>query len=216
MSYPCTQLPCQICGTLECNIDEPGHDFPVMISIARAGKNPTGCGIFCHEGSEWNKAYLLHDIDGDRLSRREKTLHTAAVAVRQIATFLADNPHESATGRNAIRRIFIRMDVAEFIEWYHGERRTATSRCADLVRDLDDAAALVGELGEYRPDVEFIKHRPLNGRQGAPKLALHAREHHSNSKLNSRPLLRLIHLLIHYRRVLTADSLSVSFGVWWS
>ena len=29
-------------------------------------------------------------------------------------------------------------------------------RCADLVRALDDAAALVGECGEYRPDIKFV------------------------------------------------------------
>jgi hypothetical protein len=93
---------------------------PVLIALARAGKNPTACGIFAHPASPWNTAYLLYD----QLSRREIILHSAAIAVRQVAAYLANE--ESVP---AIREIVFKIDVRDFIVWYEseGEERRARS-----------------------------------------------------------------------------------------
>lgn len=53
--------------------------------------------------------------------------------------------------------IMLKVDRPDFVAWYEAEDRGPMSpRCADLVRALDDAAALVGECGEYRPDIKFV------------------------------------------------------------
>jgi hypothetical protein len=148
---------------------------PVLIALARAGRNPTACGIFAHPASPWNTAYLLYD----QLSRREIILHSAAIAVRQVAAYLANE--ESVP---AIREIVFKIDVRDFIVWYEseGEERWATPRTAALLRDLDDACALVGECGEYRPDLNFVRPVPFHGKQSAANLAMHLLRHHGNSK----------------------------------
>ena len=62
-----------------------------------------------------------------------------------------------ATGAAAIRRVLLKVDRPDFVSCYEAEDRGPVSpRCAGLLRALDDAAALVGECGEYRPDVKFV------------------------------------------------------------
>lgn len=156
--YPFTALPCQICNTFDCaSPEDPGHDSPVMIALAHASKpENTACALFCNEDLPPNTFYILHDA-ADKFSRAEAILHTAAMAVKNIAAFLAGNPHESATGAAAIRRVLLKVDRPDFVSWYEAEDRGPVSpRCAELLRALDDAAALVGECGEYRPDVTFV------------------------------------------------------------
>lgn len=153
---------------------------PLVIALGRTGKNPRACGIFCHTDSPYNTVYLLHD----HLNRTDSILHAAAVAVRQVATFLANESAPAA----AIKEIFLDINVKRFIEWYEseGEDRSASARSAALLRDLDDAAALVGECGKYRPDVKFVKSKFVrpDGRQMADDLAQQLLWHHeSNGKL---------------------------------
>ena len=106
MSYPFSVLPCNLCRDLECRSDAPGHEFPVKIEITYAGKRPTTAGgIFCHEDSPWNHAYVILKDGGKKFRPREKILHIGTVAVKRITIFLAKNPHESATGPSAIRGI---------------------------------------------------------------------------------------------------------------
>jgi hypothetical protein len=102
-----------------------------MISLTRSSKKPRACGIFCHPDSSWNTAYLL----GDKLNRRETILHTAAIAVRQVAAYLANEENAPA-----IREIFLKMDVKELVEWYESAQRDISSapavrrRTAELLR----------------------------------------------------------------------------------
>jgi hypothetical protein len=178
MSLPFTVLPCKTCATYDCASSEPGHENGVMISLTRSKKTPGACGIFCHPDSSWNTAYLLHD----KLNRRETILHTAAVAVRQVAAYLANEENAPA-----IREIFLKMDVKELVEWYESAQRDIFSapavrrRSAELLRDLDDAATLVGECGEYRPDIKFVKPVPFQSRQMADSIALYLSRHHDES-----------------------------------
>ena len=157
--YPFTPLPCQLCNTFACATpEEPSHDSPVMIALAHASKveSSTACTIFCGDDSPFNTVCILHDA-ADKFSRAEAILHTAAMSLKNIAAFLAGNPQESATGAAAIRRIMLKVDRPDFVAWYEAEDRGPMSpRCAGLLRALDDAAALVGECGEYRPDVKFV------------------------------------------------------------
>ena len=170
MSLPFTVLLCKTCATHECSSSEPGHENGVMISLTRSSKKPRACGIFCHPDSSWNTAYLL----GDKLNGRETILHTAAIAVREVAAYLANKENAPA-----IREIFLKMDVKELVEWYESAQRDISSaravrrRTAELLRDLDDAAALVGECGEYRPDIKFVKPVPFQSGQMADSVALH-------------------------------------------
>ena len=158
--YPFTALPCQICTTHACTNPSPGHSLPVMIALAHASRadKATGCGLFCGEDSPFNTFYLLHDAAA-KFSRAEAILHTAGMAVGNVAAFLAGSPHESATGPAAIRQILLKVDRPDFVAWYEqGEegRGPVSPRCAGLLRALDDAAARVGECGEYRPEVKFV------------------------------------------------------------
>ena len=157
--YPFTPLPCQLCNTFACATpEEPSHDSPVMIALAHASKveSSTACTIFCGDDSPFNTVCILHDA-ADKFSRAEAILHTAAMSLKNIAAFLAGNPQESATGAAAIRRIMLKVDRPDFVAWYEAEDRGPMSpRCAGLLRALDDAAALVGECGEYRPDIKFV------------------------------------------------------------
>jgi len=158
--YPFTALPCQICTTHACTNPSPGHSLPVMIALAHASKadKATGCGLLCGEDSPFNTFYLLHDT-GAKFSRAEAILHTAGMAVRNVGAFLAASPQESATGPAAIRQILLKVDRPDFVAWYEqGEesRGPVSPRCAGLLRTLDDAAARVGECGEYRPEVKFV------------------------------------------------------------
>jgi hypothetical protein len=131
MSLPFTVLPCKTCATHECSSSEPGRENGVMISLTRSSKKPRACGIFCHPDSSWNTAYLL----GDKLNRRETILHTAAIAVRQVAAYLANEENAPA-----IREIFLKMDVKELVEWYESAQRDISSapavrrRTAELLR----------------------------------------------------------------------------------
>jgi len=96
----------------------------VLIALARAGRNPTACGIFAHPDSSWNTAYLLYD----QLSRREIILHSAAIAVRQVTAYLANE--ESVP---AIREIVFKIDARDFIVWYErgrGALGDASHRCS--------------------------------------------------------------------------------------
>jgi hypothetical protein len=157
MAYPFTALPCQLCTTATCaTLSAPGHDSPVMIALSHASREQTGCGIFCGSDSPFNTFYIIYDRAAN-FSRAETILHSVVMAVKNVASFLAANPHESATGPAAIRRILLKVDWPDFVAWYDQEDRGPVSpRCAGLLRALDDAAARVGECGEYRPDVRFV------------------------------------------------------------
>jgi hypothetical protein len=131
----------------------------VQIALAHTGKNPTACGIFCHTASPWNTAYLLHDIDGAKPTRREAILHTAAIAVGQVATWLASETGPDGPN-GAIKEIVLKIDVVEFNEWYESEDRD------------DGALALASDSRESRPDVKFVRPVPFHGRKGANRLAV--------------------------------------------
>jgi hypothetical protein len=166
--YPFTALPCQLCNTFACATTEaPGHDSPVMIALAHASRaeSHTACGLFCGDNSPFNTFYFLHD-SADKFSRREAILHSAAMALKNIAAFLAGNPGESATGDAAIRRVCLKVDLPDFVGWFEAgeeERGPVSARCAGLLRALDDAAALVGESAEYRPEVVFVLPGQMKG-----------------------------------------------------
>jgi hypothetical protein len=169
MSYPFTALPCALCKTYTCTDPFPGHGLPVMIALSHASRaDLTTAGLFCGEKSPFNTVYILHD-GGDKVTRREAILHTAAMAVNNVACFLAGNPGESATGSAAIRVILLKVDIPDFVEWWGKtgeERGVVSARCAELLRDLEDAAALVGECGEYRPEVRFVLPTNMLGEPG--------------------------------------------------
>lgn len=156
---PLHPLPCQLCTTAACATpSEPGHDAPVMIVLSHTSREHTGCGIFCGEGSPFNTFYIIYDR-ATKLSRDETILHSAVMAVKNVAAFLAGNPHESVTGPAAIRRILLKVDWPDFVSWYEQseeDRGPVSPRCAGLLRALEDAAARFGECGEYRPDVKFV------------------------------------------------------------
>jgi hypothetical protein len=121
-----------------------------------------------HRRPPFNTVYILHD-GGDKFTRREAILHTAGMAVKNVACFLAGNPGESATGSAAIRVILLKVDIPDFVEWWGKtgeERGVVSARCAELLRDLEDAAALVGECGEYRPEVRFVLPTCMLGEPG--------------------------------------------------
>ena len=144
--YPFTALPCQLCNTFAClTPEEAGHDSPVTIALAHASRaESTLCGLFCGPDSPFNTLYFLH---------------SAAMALKNIAAFLAGNPGESATGPAAIRRVCIKVDLPDFVAWYEAgeeEKGPVSPSCAGLLRALDNAAARVGECGEYRPEVKFV------------------------------------------------------------
>ena len=165
--YPFTALPCQLCNTFACPTpEEAGHDSPVTIALAHASRaESTLCGLFCGPDSPFNTLYFLHD-SAEKFSRREAILHSAAMALKNIAAFLAGNPGESATGAAAIRCVCIKVDLPDFVGWYEAgeeEKGPVSPRCAVLLRALDDAAALVGESAEYRPDVVFVLPRQMKG-----------------------------------------------------
>ena len=170
MSYPFTALSCALCKTFTCTDPSPGHGLPVMIALSHASRvDLTTAGLFCGEKSPFNTVYILHD-GGDKFTRREAILHTAAMAVKNVACFLAGNPHESATGSAAIRVILLKVDIPDFVEWWGKtgeERGVVSARCAGLLRDLEDAAALAGECGEYRPEVRFVLPTCMLGETGA-------------------------------------------------
>jgi len=124
--YPFTALPCQICTTHACTNPSPGHGLPVMIALAHASRadKATGCGLFCGEDSPFNTFYLLHDAAA-KFSRAEAILHTAGMAVGNVAAFLAGSPHESATGPAAIRQILLKVDRPDFVASTSRGRRVA-------------------------------------------------------------------------------------------
>jgi hypothetical protein len=139
-----------------------------MIALAHASRadSHTACGLFCGDNSPFNTFYFLHSA-ADKFSRREAILHSAAMALKNIAAFLAGNPEESATGDAAIRRVLLKVDLPDFVGWYatrgEGEEEEVSPRCAGLLRALDDAAALVGESAEYRPEVVFVLPGQMKG-----------------------------------------------------
>lgn len=159
MSYPFAALPCALCKTFTCTDRAPGHGLPVVTALSHASHaDLTTASLFCGKNSLFNTLYILHD-GADKFSRRKAILHTAAMAVKNVACFLVGNPHESATGSVAIRVILLKVDIPDFVEWWGKtgeERGVVSARCAELLRDLEDAAALVGECGEYRPEVKFV------------------------------------------------------------
>ena len=81
----------------------------------------------------------------------------------------------------------------EDVEWddegYEGEDRDsgATPRTAALLRDLDDAAVLVGECGGHRPVVRFVKPSPFCGEQASGDLAMRVLHNQLSSKRILRP-----------------------------
>ena len=178
MSLPFTVLPCWTCGTPTCTIHQ--HD-QVVITLSRTGTTSTASGIFCHRDSSWNMAFLEHD----QLNRSQRILHAAAIAVRQVAAYLAN---ESAP-RPAIKEIFLKVNVKAFVKWYEGEDRDSgvTPRTAALLRDLDDAAVLVGECGGHRPVVRFVKPSPFCGEQASGDLAMRVLHNQLSSKRILRP-----------------------------
>jgi hypothetical protein len=168
-----------------------------MITITRASGHPVVNGIFCRPASSWNTAYLVDEP----LDRTERILHAAVFAVRQVAAYPA-RERATAAGRTVIRDIFLKIDVKKFISWYEGGNRYsgATPRCAALLRDLDDAAVLVGECSGCRPVVRFIKpsyphtgsfHHVKNSQQAAGDLAARVLHGRLGSKLRLRRLFEI-------------------------
>jgi hypothetical protein len=76
-----------------------------MIALAHASRaeSHTACGLFCGDNSPFNTFYFLH---------------SAAMALKNIASFLAGNPEESATGDAAIRRVCLKVDLPDFVAWF--------------------------------------------------------------------------------------------------
>ena len=90
--------------------------------------------------------------------------------VRQVAAYLAKETAAAAP----IVDIFLKINVKAFIVWYGSIDRDSdvTPRIAALLRDLDDAAALVGECGGYRPDIKFVRRVPGNVREATGDLTM--------------------------------------------
>lgn len=177
MSLPFTILPCNTYGILECTRHERGQ---VEITLSRAHISPAASGIFCHAHSPWNTAYLKRD----ELNRSERILHAAAITVRQVAAYLAKETAAAAP----IVDIFLKINVKAFIVWYGSIDRDSdvTPRIAALLRDLDDAAALVGECGGYRPDIKFVRRVPGNVREATGDLTMRV----LHQRLSSKSLLK--------------------------
>jgi hypothetical protein len=193
MSLPFTVLPCRTCDRFECANKWHDSPRPVMVTLSRApGQNPTVNGIFCHPGSRWNTAYPLDEP----LTRSEIILHAAVIAIRQVAAYLANQ----SAGRTAIKEIFLKINIKKFILWYESKDRDSgvKPRCAALLRDLDDAAVLVGECGGCRLVVRFFKppyphrgsfHYGKHSQQAAGDLAVRVLHHHLSGKLHVKCLL---------------------------